>query len=79
VTNICDSAWVVGGKGEVVPPKDPLALREAIERLLDQRPHTPAQIRLCVVERLSVESLVVNTERALLTLPCECPSVNHAF
>ena len=79
VTNIGDSAWVVGDRGEVVPPKDPLALREAMERLLDQRPHTPAQIRLRIVERLSVESLVVNTERALLTLPCECPSVNHAF
>jgi glycosyltransferase involved in cell wall biosynthesis len=79
VTNVGDSAWVVGDTGEVVPPKDPVALSNAIERLLDKRPHTPAQIRLRIVERLSPETLVVNTERALLTLSCGPGSVNHAF
>jgi len=79
VTNVGDSAWVVGDRGDVVPTKDPVALKNAIERLLDQRPHTPAEIRLCIVERLSAETLVVNTERALLTLFCGSPSVNHAF
>jgi len=78
VTNVGDSAWVVGDRGEVVPPKDPGALMNAIERLLDQKPHTPAQIRLRIVERLSAETLVVNTERVLLTLFCGSPSVNHA-
>lgn len=68
VTNVGDSAWVVGDTGEVVPPKDPVALSNAITRLLDQSPHTPAQIRLRVLERLSAETLVANTERALLTL-----------
>src|SRR5881396_2008782 len=62
VTNVGDSAWVVGDTGEVVPPKDPVALKNAIERLLDQRPHTPAQIRLRIVERLSAKALVVDTE-----------------
>jgi glycosyltransferase involved in cell wall biosynthesis len=79
VTDIGDSAWIVGGTGEVVPVKDPVALRNAIERLLDQKSHTPAQIRLRIVEQLSVERLVVNTERALLTLTCGAGSVKHAF
>ncbi len=79
VTNIGDSAWVVRDMGEVIPPKDPSALSNAVEKLLDQRSHTPDQIRRSIVERLSLETLIVNTERALLTLACECPSVNHAF
>ena len=70
VTNVGDSAWIVGETGEVVTPKDPVALKNAMERLLDHNPHTPAQIRLRVVERLSAETLVVETERALLTLLC---------
>lgn len=68
VTNVGDSARVVGDVGEVVPPKDPVALRNAIERLLDQSPHTPAQVRRRIVDHLSAEALVANTERALLTL-----------
>jgi len=70
VTDIGDSAWVVGDTGEVVPAKDPVALRNAIERLLDQKSYNPAQIRLRIVEQLSVERLVVSTERVLLTLTC---------
>jgi len=70
VTNVGDSARVVADLGEVVPPKDPVALRDAIERLLDQKPHTPAQVRLRIVEGLSAEAMVVNTERVLLTLSC---------
>ena len=79
VTNVGDSAWVVGDRGEVVPPRDPVALKNLIERLVDVRPHTPAEIRLCIIERLSAETLIVNTERALLGLFCGSPSVNHAF
>jgi len=70
VTNVGDSARVVADLGEVVPPKDPVALRDAIERLLDKKPHTPAQVRLRIVEGLSAEAMVVNTERVLLTLSC---------
>ena len=70
VTNVGDSARVVADLGEVVPPKDPAALRDAIERLLDQKPHTPAQVRLRIVEGLSAEAMVVKTERVLLTLSC---------
>jgi glycosyltransferase involved in cell wall biosynthesis len=68
VTNIGDSALVVGHVGEVVPPKDPVALKNAIEKVLVQRPHPPAQVRLHIVERLSVEKLVIDTERVLFTL-----------
>jgi len=70
VTNVGDSAWVVGDTGEVVPPKDPGALSNAITRLLDHNPHAPAQIRRRILERLSVGMLIANTERVLLTLSC---------
>jgi glycosyltransferase involved in cell wall biosynthesis len=68
VTNVGDSAWVVGDTGEVVPPKDPVALKNAIERLLDQKAHGPAQIRQGIVDRLSVSNLIANTERTLNAL-----------
>jgi glycosyltransferase involved in cell wall biosynthesis len=68
VTNVGDSAWVVGDTGEVVPPKDPIALKNAIERLLDQKAYSPDQIRQGIVDRLSVSNLVVNTERTLNAL-----------
>jgi glycosyltransferase involved in cell wall biosynthesis len=75
VTNVGDSAWLVGDTGRVVPPKDHVALKNAIESMLDQGPHNPAQIRQRIVECLSAETLVVNTERALLTLSCASPSL----
>jgi glycosyltransferase involved in cell wall biosynthesis len=68
VTNVGDSAWVVGDTGEVVPPNDPVALKKAIERLLDQNAYGPAQIRQCIVSRLSVSNLVASTERTLNAL-----------
>jgi glycosyltransferase involved in cell wall biosynthesis len=68
VTNVGDSAWVVGDTGMVVPPKNPVALMNAIDRSLDEPLCSPAQIRRRIVERLSVETLVVDTERTLLAL-----------
>jgi len=68
VTNVGDSAWVVGDTGEVVPPKDPVALKNAIERLLDQKPYGPTQIRQGIVDRLSVSNLVADTEHTLHAL-----------
>jgi glycosyltransferase involved in cell wall biosynthesis len=68
VTNVGDSAWVVGDTGEVVPPNDPVALKKAIERLLDQNAYGPAQIRQGIVNRLSVSNLVASTERTLNAL-----------
>jgi glycosyltransferase involved in cell wall biosynthesis len=68
VTNVGDSSWVVGDLGEVVPPKDSVALAEAIQRLFTQKKFDPGQIRQRVVDQLSVESLVTNTENMLSNL-----------
>jgi len=68
VTNVGDSAWVVGDQGEVVPPKNPVALMQAIEKLLNQNRYDPAEIRQRVVDQLSVSSLVTNTEQVLNAL-----------
>ena len=68
VTNTGDSAWVVGKMGEVVPPKEPVALKDAISRLLEQKSYRRTQIRQSIVARLSVGNLVTNTERALNAL-----------
>jgi glycosyltransferase involved in cell wall biosynthesis len=68
VTNVGDSAWVVGDMGEVVPPKDPVALMNAIERLLDHKVYDPDQIRRRIVDELSINSLVTNTEHVLSAL-----------
>jgi glycosyltransferase involved in cell wall biosynthesis len=73
VTNVGDSKWVVEGAGEVVPPRDPVALAQAMGRLLDRRSHTPMQIRRRIVEQFSVEKLIADTEHTLLALlqgPC---------
>jgi len=68
VTNVGDSAWLVGDAGEIVPPHDPVVLKNAMGKLLDRRPHTPVQIRRRIVEQFSVETLVDDTEQALLAL-----------
>lgn len=68
VTNVGDSAWVVGDQGEVVPPRNAVALTDAIGRLLNQKTYDPVQIRKRVVDELSLSSLVSNTEHALSAL-----------
>lgn len=68
VTNVGDSARLVGNLGEVIPPRDPVALANALNKLIDRRPHTPAQIRRRIVEQFSFEKLVSDTEHVLLTL-----------
>ena len=45
--------------------KDPVALKNAIERLLDQKAYGPAQIRQGIVDRLSVT-------RSIRTQPQSC-------
>lgn len=66
VTDVGDSAWLVGSTGEVVPPKQPEALMKAIGILLDQ--HQPGSIRHRIVEHLPISSLVTKTEHVLDTL-----------
>jgi len=67
-TNVGDSAWLMGNLGEVVPPRDPIALAKAMGKVLDQKPQNGAQIRRHIVEQFSVEKLVADTEQALLKL-----------
>ncbi len=68
VTNVGDSALLVGGAGEVVPARDPVALKNTIAQLLNRRLHTPTQIHRSIVERFSIEKLVVDTEHVFLAL-----------
>lgn len=65
VTDVGDSAWLVGDMGEVVPPKNSPALANAIQRMLDQKSHEPTRIRQRVESHFSVVSLVTNTEHVL--------------
>ena len=68
VTNVGDSAWVVGDTGEVVPPKNPFALMNAIDRMLNRKMCDSLQIRQRIVDQLSVSGLVTNTEHVLNAL-----------
>ena len=67
-TDVGDSAWVVGQTGEVVNPKDPVALKNAVQRLVDQTAYEPAQIRQRIVDHLSLDRFIANTERLLNAL-----------
>jgi glycosyltransferase involved in cell wall biosynthesis len=68
VTNVGDSALLVEDAGEVVPPRDPVALKNTIAQLLNRSLHTPTQIHQSIVKRFSVEKLVADTEHVLLAL-----------
>jgi len=68
VTDVGDSAWVVGDQGAVVPPKNSVALADAIQKLLNRKTNDPVQIRRRIVNELSVNSLVTNTEDVLSNL-----------
>lgn len=69
VTDVGDSAWIVGDQGIVVPPASPHALKTAVLQLLKEL-HTghriPTEIRQRIVKNFSVPQLLLKTERALL-------------
>jgi glycosyltransferase involved in cell wall biosynthesis len=67
-TDVGDSAWLMGNMGEVVPPREPVALADAMGKLLVRRPRSAIRIRQRIVEQFSVEKLVADTEQTLLTL-----------
>jgi glycosyltransferase involved in cell wall biosynthesis len=67
-TDVGDSAWLMGNMGEVVPPHEPVALANAMGKLLARRPRTAIEIRQRIVEQFSVEKLVADTEQTLLAL-----------
>ena len=68
VTNVGDSAWIVGGTGEVVPAKDPEAFAAGCRRLID-RLEKPSLLKMeardRIVQNFSVEMLVGRTCHAL--------------
>jgi glycosyltransferase involved in cell wall biosynthesis len=71
VTDVGDSALVVGRGGEVVPPRDPAALKAAIAKCLD-KPRLDDRVepfsRRRIISIYSVKELAVRTEAALLRL-----------
>jgi glycosyltransferase involved in cell wall biosynthesis len=67
VTDVGDSARIVGDLGQVVPPKNPAALAEAWDAAL-QKPDTEALVmrenrRARIVDKFSIEKMVKNTEK----------------
>jgi glycosyltransferase involved in cell wall biosynthesis len=70
-TDLGDVKQIIGECGEVVPPRQPAALCTAWERLrqrLECGPELRAAARAAIVERYSVESMVLRTEAGLLSL-----------
>lgn len=66
-TDVGDSGLVIGDAGQLVPPKDPAALKTAMQRVLDRK-SSAAEIRRRIVDHFSVNLLVTNTEHVLSTL-----------
>jgi glycosyltransferase involved in cell wall biosynthesis len=68
VTDVGDSARIVGSTGEVVPPRNPEALAAGLLRLLDRLGHEPDlghRARQRIVAEFSVERMLERTEQAL--------------
>ncbi|WP_448525702.1 glycosyltransferase [Parathermosynechococcus lividus] len=69
VTDVGDSARIVGSSGEVVPPRNPEVLAAGLVRLLDRLGHEPDlghRARQRVVAEFSVERMLERTEQVLL-------------
>ncbi|MEJ5200941.1 MAG: glycosyltransferase [Anaerolineales bacterium] len=64
-TNVGDAAQLIGHLGEIVPPKDPEALKQGIIALLDRLEHKEidlrAQTRQRILEQFSVANLFLQT------------------
>jgi glycosyltransferase involved in cell wall biosynthesis len=75
VTDVGDSASIVGNSEQVVPPGDPQSLTAAWQRILNLQPVRRAMLSQASRERIkqefSLQQLVNKTESALLgLLPC---------
>lgn len=69
VTDVGDSARIVGEVGEVVPPRDSKALAQALMRMLErvrQEPDLAQRVRQRIERNFSLEQMVLRTERVLL-------------
>lgn len=68
VTDVGDSARIVGGVGEVALPGDAQALAGAIERMLDrieENADIGRQVRARIIDEFSVERMVLRTEQVI--------------
>lgn len=75
-TDVGDSGLVIGDMGRLVPHKDPVALKTAMLQVLDRKPPA-AEVRRRILERFTLEHLVLTTEQTLLAL-CHQPSSKGA-
>ncbi|MBD2563164.1 MULTISPECIES: glycosyltransferase [Nostoc] len=74
VTDVGDSAWIVGDMDVVVPPKNPEALKTAMKNLIEKLGNNECdrtQIRQRIIDNFSVAKLVLKTEAALLDISHE--------
>ncbi len=71
-TDVGDSGLVIGDASQLVPPKNPAALKTAMQKMLGSKPNA-AEIRRRIVEHFSLENLVLTTEQMLLAL-CHQPT-----
>lgn len=69
VTDVGDSALILGGLGEVVAVNDPSGMAAGWSRCGSRRAELlPEVIRGRIVDKFSIEALILNTERALQQL-----------
>ncbi|QMS91445.1 glycosyltransferase [Nostoc edaphicum CCNP1411] len=74
VTDVGDSAWIVGDTDVVVPPKNPEALKNTMKKLIETigiYGCDRTQIRQRIIDYFSVAQLALKTEAALLGLSHE--------
>lgn len=66
VTDVGDSAWIVGNTGRVVPPRNPEALANTWKELIDQgaegREVLGKAARARIIEYFSIDSVVAQYE-----------------
>jgi glycosyltransferase involved in cell wall biosynthesis len=72
VTEVGDSALLVGDTGKTVPPGDSAALASALDKLIDlpegERRELGQKARKRIRDEYTIEKLVERTQKALLNL-----------
>jgi glycosyltransferase involved in cell wall biosynthesis len=71
VTDVGDSAWIVGDLGIVVPPQNSEALMTALDKSIEKYQldrSNSTKIRQQIIDRFSVAQLVVKTQAILLEI-----------